>query len=58
MEESFGNQINVTSFRRKTKFGQGVFYVFLQEFYYVWPMFRSLIHSEFIFVCGVRECPS
>ena len=31
-------------------------YVFLQEFYLIWSMVKSLIHSEFIFVYRVREC--
>ena len=35
-------------------------YVFLWDFYSFWSglTFRSLIHFEFIFVYGVRKCPS
>ena len=31
-------------------------YVFLEEFYSPGLTFRSLIHFEFMFVCGVRKC--
>ena len=31
-------------------------YVFLQEFYSIHLTFRPLIHLEFIFIYGVREC--
>ena len=30
--------------------------VFSQEFYYLWSTCRPLIHVEFIFIYGVREC--
>ena len=31
-------------------------YIFQEVFYSFWSTFRSLIHFEFIFVCGVRKC--
>jgi len=36
--------------------GESFAYVFLWEFYSFGLTFRSLIHFEFIFVYGVREC--
>ena len=33
-------------------------YVFLKEFYSSGLTFRSLIHFEFIFVCGIKKHPS
>ena len=38
--------------------GECFAYALLKEFYSFWSYIRSLIHFEFVFVYGVRNCSS